>query len=174
MENYLAVWKTLEELAVSLKKNGVHTSDTLMERLRSTRAIINIYEADPTYGDTIEVIESYLGDLEANLVSLAEQELGKDFADEWLRRISEARSKETEGTKTVGRFVPGVPRSDYWIRIRIDDTISREELQDMAAEQGLSTREQEADYVVVHGEEGKVKEIVREMAKKIRKKKGKT
>ncbi|UCD73472.1 MAG: DUF2096 family protein [Candidatus Bathyarchaeota archaeon] len=174
MENYLEAWRTLEELTISLKKNGIQISDTLMEKLRSTRATINIYEADPTYGDTIALIESYLGDLEATLVSLAEEELGKNFADEWLKKISEARSKEVQEPEALGRFVPGVPRSDYWIRIKIDETISREELQDMVTKQGLSTSEQEADYVVIHGEESKVKEIVKVMAKRMREKRGKT
>lgn len=174
MENYLAVWKTLEELAVTLKKNGVRISDTTMEKLRSTRATINIYEMDPTYGDNIELIEGYLGDLEATLVSLAEQEMGEDFADKWLRQIAEARHKEIEEPEITGKFVPRVPRSDYWIRIRTDENISREEIQDFAAKHNLSTREQEEDHIVVYGEEKKVKEVVREIAELMRKKKGKT
>jgi hypothetical protein len=174
MENYLAVWKTLEELAITLKKNGVRISDTTMEKLRSTKATINIYEMDPTYGDTIELIEGYLGDLEATLVSLAEKERGEDFAEKWLRQIAEARSKETEETETTGKFVPGVPRSDYWIRIRTDENITREILLNTADKHDLSTREQEEGRIVIHGEESKVKSAVREMAKIMREKKGKT
>jgi len=171
MDNYLAVWKVLEELTTALRMKGVGIPETTMTRLRSSRATISIYEVDPTYGETVELIEGYLVGLEAELVSLAEEELGEDFAKEFPRKIFEARQKKPKEPEVTKGFIPGVPRSDYWIRIRIGDTISGEELQDIAAQQGLSTRDEGTGSIVIHGEKKKVKELVREIAKKMRKRK---
>ncbi len=145
-----------------------------MTKLRSSRATISIYEADSTYSETVGLIEGYLGELEAELVSLAEKELGEDFANEWPEKIVEARHTESEKVEMQRGFMPGVPRSDYWIRIRTSDTISGEELRDIAARQGLSTRDGGTGTVVVHGEKSKVKKVVREIAKKMGGKKDKT
>ena len=174
MNNYLAVWKVLEELTTALRMKGLNIPETTMTRLRSSRAAISIYEVDPTYGETVELIEGYLVGLEAELVSLAEEKLGEDFAKEFPRKIFEARQKKPKEPEVTKGFVPGVPRSDYWIRIRIGDTISGEELQDIAAQQGLSTRDERTDSIVIHGEEKKVKKLIREIAKKMRKRKDRT
>ena len=174
MKNYRAVWKVLEELTTTLKKNGVDIFPETIEELRSSRAMINIYNADPTYEDTVQPIESYLGDLEVKLMTLAQKEMGEDFVNEWLRRIFEARQKDQKKEEVTRGFIPGVPRSDYWIRVRIGDTIASEELRQKAANQGLSTRDEGAEFVIVHGERSKVKQLIREIAKKMRKRKKRT
>ena len=174
MKNYEAVWKVLEELTTALKKNGVDIFPETMEQLRSSRAMINIYNADPTYEDTVQLIEGYLGDLEAELMTLAEKEMGEDLANEWLRRIFEAGQKDQKKEEVTRGFIPGVPRSDYWIRVRVGDTIAGEELRQIAANQGLSTRDEGAESVIVHGEKDKVKQLVRRIAEKMRKRKERT
>ena len=171
MENYEAVWKVLEELAIALKTKGAGISGDTMKKLRSTRAMISIYRADPTYEDSIELIESYLGDLEAELVSMAEGELGSSFAEQWMRRIAEARQREPKEEAVERGFPSGVPRGDYWIRVRLSDTITSEELRQTAAQEALSMKEEVSGSVIVHGEETKVKKMVREIAGKMRERK---
>ena len=78
MENYSAAWKVLEELVPSLKAKGISIPDHIAKKLRSTRATIAIYEAGPTYEETIRILEAYLIDLESELLNLAEKEVSKE------------------------------------------------------------------------------------------------
>jgi len=172
LENYSAVWKTLEELTTVLVENGVKVSGSTMSRLRSTRATINIYEADPTYGDTVELIEGTLSELEAELVTLAEIEVGEEFANEWMERISKAGREDLEGREVSKQFISGIPRRDYWIRFRIGDTIPGEELREMAMNRGLSIKDQEPGFIIVHGEREKVRELVRGITEKMKRERG--
>ena len=169
--DYLALWKVFEELMTELKKKGVKISDETMKRLRSTRATINIYKADPSYGQTSELLMSYLTDLEMELMTHAEQDIGMEYANAWLKKISAARKAEPgEGGLDRG-FPKGVPRSDYWIRFTVGETIPGDELRAMASESGLSIKEESQDHVIIHGEQSKVKQLVKQLTEKQRERK---
>lgn len=174
MENYSAAWKVLEELVPALKAKGVSIPDHIAKKLRSTRATIAIYEADPTYEETITTVETYLVDLESELLNLAEKEVGKEYSSDWLEKIGKARHSKPEPVGAKRGFPSGVPRGDYWIRIEIGDTVTIDELRETAINQGLTLKEESPKLVVIHGEQSAVKQLIREIAKKQKKEKDRT
>jgi len=174
MENHSAAWKVLEELVPALKAKGVNIPDHIAKKLRSTRATIAIYEADPTYEETIATLEAYLVDLESELLNLAEKEIGKEYSSDWLEKIGKARHSKPEPVGAKRGFPSGVPRGDYWIRIEIGDTVTIDELRETATNQGLTLKEESPKLVVIHGEQSAVKQLIREIAKKQKKEKDRT
>ena len=170
MENYSAAWKVLEELV----PKGVSIPNHIAKKLRSTRATIAIYEADPTYEETIATLEAYLVDLESELLNLAEKEIGKEYSSDWLERIGKARHSKPEPVGTKRGFPSGVPRGDYWIRVEIGDTVTIDELRETAANQGLALKEESPKLVVIHGEQSAVKQLIREIAERKRREKDRT
>jgi hypothetical protein len=101
----------------------------------------------------------------------AEQEVGVEFAKEWLEKITAARNAEPGEPVVDKGFPKGVPRSDYWIRLTVGDIIPSDELRALAAKYNLSIKEESADQVVVHGEQSIVKQLVKEMTEKQRERK---
>jgi hypothetical protein len=168
--DYLALWKVFEELITELKKKGINITDQTMKKLRGSRATINIYAADPSYQQTSADLMTQLTELEMELMTLAEQEIGYEFANDWLEKIDAARKAEPSTPALYKGFPQGVPRSDYWIRFTVGDTIPLDELQKMAAEYKLSIKEESSDQVLVHGEKNKVKQLVKTMTEKQREK----
>ena len=174
MENYSAVWKILEELSTTLKSRKITIPNTIVEKLRSTLATINIYNADPTHGNIVEIVESHLADIEIKLMTIADNHVSSAFSNVWMERINKARSKEPDIADTSHQFRPGIPRKDYWIRFKIGDTVHKDELKELVVQQGLSLKEEGVKSVIIHGEEKKVKQLVKEMTKKMREKRRKT
>jgi hypothetical protein len=168
--DYLALWNVFEELITELKKKGVTVSNQTMKTLRGSRATINIYAADPSYQQTSADLMAQLTELEMNLMTLAEQKVGPEFANKWLEKITAAREAEPSTPTLDKGFPKGVPRSDYWIRLTIGDAIPLDELQEMAAEHKLSIKEESSDQVIVHGDKSKVKQLVKTMTEKQREK----
>lgn len=173
MWNYYGVWKVLEDLAKDLKARGADMPADFMTKLKAVHGSINVLKADPTYEETIEMVEEELNDLEGQLVYLAENHVSSSYADEWLVKIKEARESEP-GIPRAKPFSPGVPRADYWIRLTIGDVIKREYIEEMASELGLSIKEEDEDTVIVHGVESKVKDLVKDMTAKMREERGRT
>ena len=168
--DYLALWKVFEGLITELKKNGVSITDQTMKKLRGSRATINIYAADPSYQQTSADLMAQLTELEMELMTLAEQQVGSEFANEWLKKIDTARQAEPSTPILDKGFPQGVPRSDYWIRLTIGDAISLDELQEVAAEHKISIKEETSEQVIVHGEKSKVKQLIKTMTEKQREK----
>jgi len=115
---YLVVWKVFEEMITDFRKKGLAVSEEAMTDLKSARTLINVLEADPSYGDTVQKIEGYFSNLESYLVSEGEKKFGTEYVDAWLRRLSEARSRIFEEEKKKARFVHGIPREHKWICIK--------------------------------------------------------
>jgi hypothetical protein len=168
--DYFALWKALEELLTELKKKGVNVPDLTMKRLRGARATINIYVADPSYQQTSADLMTQLTELEMELMTLAEQEVGPEFANDWLKRIATAREAEPSSPMVDKGFPKGVPRSDYWIRLTIGDTISIDEVREMATKHDLTVKEETPEQVIVHGEQSRVRQLVKMMTEEQRKK----
>ncbi len=167
MWNYYAIWRVLEELLGNLKERDVEIPADFLTKLKAVHGNINILKADPTYEDTMKMVEEQLNNLEGQLVYLAENRVGPDYADNWIARIKKARESEPEVSRAKP-FSPGVPRADYWIRLTLGEVIRGEEIKEMASNLGLSIKEEDPDTVIVHGEEAKVKSLVKNMTAKMR------
>ena len=170
--NYERLWKTLEELMVELTKKEITIPQELVDDLKSAKTLISIHKAEPTALEIATEIELYIEKVESNLLYLAESDIGKEYADECLRRISEARRKGiSEKTTPPSRFISGVPKGEHWIRIEASDIISDEEINKLLEKLSLSSKMQDDGYLLVHGKEENVKAFIKEVSEKVKKKK---
>lgn len=170
MWNYYGVWKVLEDLLGDLRGRGIEPPKNFMSKLKAVHGMISIFMQDTTYDESQIKLEEELNDIEGQLIYLAEKQVSNAYADEWIAKIKEARESEPE-VSHAKPFSVGVPRTDYWLRLTIGDVIDKDELQTMVSEQGLSIKEEDPETVIVHGEEAKVKALVKAMTAKMREKK---
>ena len=167
MENYKEVWKVLDELVVMMRSKGVNVPKKVIADLRSAKASINMYNLDQSKIETLSKIEIYLGNVEQTLLYLTEVNVGKDLADEYLRKIFDARGKVDEVKRTVSStLIPRVPRDQHWIRVRIDADMDKEEYKILAKDLNLSLKTQEDGLLIIHGEKDKIKKLIKKVAEK--------
>jgi hypothetical protein len=171
---YLAVWKVLDEMVVSLKRKEVTIPADVISDLRSARTMIRIFKADPKEGETAEKVEGYLGKTEAYLVTEAEKRFGREYANEWLRRIDEAARKTVNEGEYETRFIPGVPRRQKWIRLTPSAELPIERLKFLAEESDLSYSVQADGGLLVFGRDEILKSFVKKIAARYRLKAGRT
>jgi hypothetical protein len=169
--DYTDLWKVLEELYNELTKKEVTVPQEFMNDLKSVKTLINIYKVDTTTLNVATEIELYLEKIESNLLYLAESDIGKEYAENWLKKIYEARKKGLSTKTTLpSRFVSGVPKNEHWIRIKTTDLIKDQDLEVLLDKFNLSSKIQKDEYLLIHGNEQNVKNFLKEVGKKIRKK----
>lgn len=168
--DYDEVWKVLADFLTELQESGGTIPTEIMEDLRSAKTMIQILKADPKRTENLARIEAYLENVESHLVFAAQDKLGQKYVEKWMRKIVEAREKviEEEEMKAPSRFVPGLPKGKHWVRIQISKDTPRKEIERLARETGLSRRMQQNGYVLVYGEDEKVRLFVKKMAEKLR------
>ncbi len=160
---YLAVWKVLEEMIIDLRKRGVRVPPRIIEDLRFLKTLINILKADPSRLETGEKIEEYINNIEGYLIAEGER-FGEDYIESWLKRLEEA--SETMPEEEESRFIPGLPREQKWIRVKPSGDMSSEILRDMAGELDLSCEMQKNGFLLIYGEDEKLRSFVKKMATK--------
>jgi hypothetical protein len=170
--NYEPAWKVLEALIVDLKKKHVIVLPNLIDDLKAAQTLINIYKTDPTALEVATQIETYLETVESNLLYLAGSDVGEDYANTWLRRLYDARmTGGGEKPQRRSRFVSGVPKGEYWIRIQLSDLISDEEVDSLLEQRELISEAQANGYRLIHGKKENVTAFIKEVSEKLRRKK---
>jgi hypothetical protein len=156
---YNGVWKVLDELIAEFRKRGETISLDVMEDLRAAKTLIQVSKADPKRTENTQSIEAYLGRVEAYLMFGAQSKFGQTFTEEWMERIHTARGSKAEDEKpsSSSKFVPGLPRGQKWVRVQVTEDTSEKEIRQLADEVGLSSRLQEDGYILVCGEDEKLK-----------------
>jgi hypothetical protein len=157
----------MEELMVELRSKGAAIPPEIVDDLRSARTLTAIYRRDPTALSIEAELASYMAKVEPILLYLAESGIGKEHADSWQMKINDARTETRAGPAQAPRFVLGVSKGDHWIRIKVADLLSEGDLKEMLERLNLSAKPQEDGYLLVYGDEGNVKTLVREIRKKI-------
>ena len=168
---YLAVWKVLEEMITDFKKKGVPVPANVLNDLKYAKTLISVLKADTTRLETSQKIEDYLNNIEAYLISEA-QKFGDKYVDEWVKRLEDATGKIFEEEEET-RFVPGLPREQRWIRVKPSVEMPIEALKALADELNLSFEVQKDGYLLVYGEDERLKDFVKKMATKYGSKTGK-
>ncbi|MDH5482768.1 MAG: DUF2096 family protein [Candidatus Bathyarchaeota archaeon] len=163
---YSAVWKTLEEMIADFRRRGITIPAEVMNNLKSAKTMITILKADTSRGETIQKIEEHLGSVESYLISEGQKKLGTEYVDKWLKRLDEASRKPFDEEKEERRFVPGIPREHKWIRVKPSTELPPEKLKALAKKSKLSCKVQNDGYLLVYGEDERIKEFVRKMATK--------
>ncbi|MEM3612952.1 MAG: DUF2096 family protein [Candidatus Bathyarchaeia archaeon] len=161
---YLAVWKVLEEMITDLKKKGTVVPADILNDLRNARTLINVLKADPTRLETSQKIEEYLNNVEAYLISEG-QRFGDKYIEGWVKRLEEASRKVFDEEEET-RFVPGLPRDQRWIRIKPSEEMPIETLKALAGELNLSFEVQSDGFLLVYGDDERLKDFVKKMATK--------
>ena len=166
---YKENWKVLADLLTELRKKGERIPSHVMNDVRSAKTMIQILKADPTHIENIPRIETYLRTVESYVISRAQEKLGTEFAEKWLRKLEKARkTKIKEKKETTLKFVSGFPRNKKWVRVQISKDTSRKETERLAKENKLSFKMQRNGYMLVYGNGKSIKSFVKKMAEELR------
>jgi hypothetical protein len=163
---YLAAWKVLEGIIIEFRKKGLTIPPEVMDNLKAAKTMIKIFDADPCRGEAMQKIEEYLGNVESYLVSEGQKNFGVERVDEWLRRLNEASVRTPDIEEEEIRFIPGLPREQKWIRVKPSAEMPTDKLKTLAKESNLSCRVQSNGYLLVYGEDDRLKEFIKKMATK--------
>ena len=166
MINYDNVCKILDELMVEILNKGFTVPQHVFDDLKSARNLINIYRSSPQeLGQAMES-SPFLQIAEMNLLTIAETEIGKDYADSWQRQIISAYLEECPSGVKPMAFVSGVPRGDHWIRLKTSDVDIDGELSALLASLGLFVKNQDDGYILIHGGKDDVKTFLKAVRRK--------
>lgn len=163
---YLSVWKVLEETIADFRKKGITIPATVMDDLKSAKTLINVLKADSCQAETAQKIEEYMLKVESFLASEGQERFGAKYVEEWLCRLDAESAKITEEEIEEARFIPGLPRDQKWIRVKPTPELTSENLKTLAKESSLSIDVQSDGYLLVYGEDARVKEFVKKIATK--------
>lgn len=167
----LDVWKVAEELITDLRRKGIIIPSETMTELRSAKTLIHVLEADPSQIDIGLEIDKCLFSVESYIMSEG-QAFGAEYVEKWSERLHEAMGavEEAHAQKEEPKLLPNIPRGAKWIRIN-SSTLSVDELRKFADELHLSCIVQNEGFVLVHGEDKMMRELVKEIAAKYEKSK---
>ena len=168
---YEEVWKVLADLISEIRRKGGVIPSNLMKDLRSAKTLIQIYKVDSTHIENIPQIEKYLENVEFYLFQIAEERFGEKLIETWLKKLSKSRKQANGTTKTVSKFIPGLPRDKHWIRIQISKEIPKKEIEALAKKKKLSYKVQDNNYMLIFGENEGIKSFIKILAKKLGKRK---
>ena len=166
--HYEEVWKVLADLLTELRKTGETIPAYVMNDLRSAKTMIQILKADPTHTENIQRIETYLGNVEFHLISAAQDKLGSESVERWMKKLEEARKRVYEKEEAVPRFVPGIPRGKRWVRVQASEETPQRDIEILAEENRLSYKMQEDGYALIYGNSENIKSFVKKLAEKFR------
>ena len=166
--SYERKWKLLTDLLTDLQENGEKIPADVLNDLRSAKTMIHVLKADPTHIESISRIDTYLRTVEAYTIFTMEKKR-KGNVEEWLKKLKgQERVEINEKVKKNSTFVTRVPRNKNWIRIQISEDIPREEMKELAEENGLSYRLEQNGYILVHGDKENMKLLVKRLAEQFR------
>lgn len=156
---------------MDFRKKGVSVPSNVIDDLKYARTLINVLRADPSRLETTQRIEECLNNVESYLISEGQQ-FGDKYVEEWLKKLEEA-SRRIDEDEGVSRFVPGLPREKRWVRVKPSNEMPLDVLRALAEDLNLSHEVQSDGYLLVYGEDKRVKEFVKKMATKYGSKVGK-
>ncbi len=165
---YEETWKVLGDLVTELRRKGETIPPDVIEDLRSAKTMIQVLKTDPKYIENIPKIETFLGKVEAYLISLAQEQFGSGFIYQWMERLEDARRAVEEEGEVASRFVSGLPKGEHWVRIKISEDTPRKNIERLAKEKKLSHKMQKNGYMLVFGDSESVKSFVKTMAEEFR------
>jgi len=163
------VWKILADLITEFRRRGETIPSDVMEDLRAAKTMIKVLMADPTHIENVPSIEVYLGNVESYLIFEAQKKFGSEFAEEWMQKIRESREikAEREKPEPSSRFVPGLPKGKKWVRVQVSKETPEREIKKLAEETGLSSKMHRDGYLLVYGDDEKLKHFIKKTAERL-------
>lgn len=160
-----ARWRVLADAITDLRRSGKSIPPNIIRDLRSAKTMMEIIKADRFRQEHISRLEEYLGSVESYVLSTAESRLGSGYVNALLRKLCEAeRIRVQAEMETHAGFHPGLPKEKRWVRIQASDEVPVETIRNVADETGLEFKIQEDKYVLIFGEEEKIKLFIKRMA----------
>jgi hypothetical protein len=163
---YLSVWKVLDQMVADFRKRGAAVPDKIMSDLKSARTILSAKKTPQGSSGILEEIEAYLVNVESYLISEGEKRFGKEYANEWLRKIKAASGKVSDDEEEKERFIWGFPRQQKWIRVKPSTDLPPARIKALANESSLSIKSQNDGCILVYGTDKHVKDFVKKMTTK--------
>jgi len=161
---YEELWKLLDCLLTELRSKGEVIPADIMNDLHSAKTMIQILRADPSHTENVPRVETYLGNVEFNLLCVAQERFGTEFAEQWIKRLEKAR-RAVHGEGATPRFVPGIPRGEHWVRVQVSKETPQKNVERLAEKSKLSYKIQGDGYVLVWGKNEKIKSFVGNLRK---------
>jgi len=163
------VWKTLADLITEFRRRGESIPPDVMEDLRAAKTMIGVFRADQSRVENVPSIEMYLGNVESYLIFEGQKKFGSEFMEEWMQKIREARETKAleEKPEPSSKFVPGLPRGQKWVRVQVSKETPEKEIKRLAEEVGLSFKVQRDGYMLIYGDDEKLKLFVKRAAEKL-------
>lgn len=173
---YGEVWKILDELVIEFRRRGEDIPTNVIEDLRAAKTMMQVWKADPSRVENIPSIEGYLSNVESYMIFTAQDKFGVEFSDKWMGKLREARKTIQRGeTEEAGefssKFVLGLPRGKKWVRVQVLAETPKNEIKRLAAGCGLSTKMQADGFMLVYGDDEKLKAFVQKIGEKLRSRK---
>jgi hypothetical protein len=169
--NYSEIWRILEGITTEFRQRGLTVSPEIVNDLRMARALIKIYESGSDKGEVGSKVEELLGKIEAYLITEAQKSFEPAYVDKWLKLLEEASYDLCEfanETQTETRFIPGVPRDQKWIRIKLGGSLNAQRICQLAEETELAARVDGDEYVLVYGKETAVRTLIKKLSQENR------
>ena len=165
---YSETWKILEEIIIEFRKKNLPVSESVMKDLKSAKTLIKLMDTGEDRGEISPKVETFLANLEANLVTEAQKTFPPERIDGWLRRLEgsssiECGSQPKPPAKEESRFVPGLPRDQKWVRVNPIASLPGEKLQQLAEESKLAWKKEKDGHLVVFGKTDDIREFVKKM-----------
>jgi len=170
MANCLSAAKVLDELMLELIEKGIEIPRHVADSLKSGRSLARLGLRQPVDEESESKAKIALENVEMNLLSLAETNLGVEAAETWQRRINSAYQEETAPQApavSAPKFGTGVPKGDHWVRLQSDYLDSVEGADKLLAGFAVSVSKQEDGYLMIHGRKEEVDAFLKELRQKV-------
>ena len=178
MSNYLGRAKALDELMLELIEKGADIPGNVTDDLKSGRSLAGVSLRGSCEGDTAAKAMSILENVEMNLLALAETVGSREYAEKWQQRINDALAAESldcscdtaaSSQASATRFNSGVPRGEYWIRVKASELAPVEqELKELFDVFELKALPQDDGYLLLYGKKENVSSFLKDIRDKER------
>lgn len=158
----LAVWKVLEEMVIELRKKPVGMPLEILNDLKSAKILLEITDSDTTQEEIAIKIERYLENVEIYIFNIIQEKFEPKIVEEWLKRLSEARSKEAN-LKKEKKFIAGIPRNQKWIRVKPISELPVGLLKKIAKQNDLLMSSNVDGKFVIYGKAANIKSYVKKI-----------
>jgi len=167
--------KALEELMLELLKKGVEIPGNVADDLKSGRSLAGVNARQSCEGEASAKVMSILENVEMNLLSLAESAVGREHAEKWQQQIEDALKSDGGDScraappVSASKFVPGLPRGEYWIRVKESELSPvSHELAGLLDGFELKSLPQDDGYLLLYGKKENVTSFLKDIRDKER------
>ena len=161
-------WLVLQHLISDLTRKGYEIPSGINPEMGLIRSSVSSYKRDPTHPDLINGLakaEMSLNNIQATLITLAEEHEDEEYVDHWLDLLKQAmQGKEVfQFAKSRSKFLVNTPPGLTTGRINLKVPLAEERVQEIAEWNGLIIEFEDDVTVELHGDKEDLKAGVQEM-----------